>query len=211
MKSSLIIFLALSAIVFAEDKVMKSSDVIQVEVLQSYTLNFTYIHQAKHWALELWLPPLEKRIRYGLGPSFQAFEKGCLDLLIYGENQSEQIVKPFLLGLKCRLILDEEFIKSYSEWVFLFPKQKIACRQSSSKAYVLLKLTKNNFFGFECFATQYDFGGIYEDYFGPKIQRQFNKDFLIDFSLPFYSIKSKEFASLNYKTIFLKFGFEAKF
>lgn len=190
---------------------IKSADIIQVEAIQSHTLNFSYIHQAKHWVLELWLPPLEERIRYGLGPSCQTFEKCRADFLIYGESKSAQILKPFLFGLSFKLMLDDEIVKCYNETNFLFPAQKIACTQYSQENYVLIKLGKNSF-GFEWSATHHEFGkGIYENSFGLKLERQFNKNILLDLSLLSYGVKSEELPFPNYETILLKFSLESKF
>lgn len=216
MKGSLIIFLVLLttvATVLADDKIIQSvdNDIVQVEMIQSHTFNFNYIHQAKYWTSELWLPVSDRRIRYGLGPSFRIFEKTRINFLIYGESKSAQILDPFLGGLSVRLILDDEVMKFYNETNFLFPLQKSACSQYSQENYFLLNLSKNSI-GFEYFAAYYNFGaGIYENYIGPKFQRMFNKNFLLDLSLLFYEIKSNELVFINSKEILLKFVLKAKF
>lgn len=187
---------------------------VRVEANQSHTLNFQYNHLDKFWNLELWLPPSEKRIQYGLGPSLKVFERCRLDLQIMAESKSNDNYRPYLGGFDATITFDEpgEPIKFGNETRFLWPLRKPACSRASQENYCLLNLGQNSI-GFEIGMVEHTMASdtkIQESWVGPRFQRQFNKSLLFDIALVSYEVKS-QLVFLNYRDMMLKFALKAEF
>lgn len=213
MKKIFFLLIVLVITLFAND-LGKTKEIIRIETIQSYILNFEFHHLSKYWNLELQLPPFGEYINYGLGPSYTfPSQEERFDFLLSLESAARNDYKFTGYGLNFIFTIKDTFLESKSEIRIFQPLARIAVQRKDIKSNIFLNL-KSISIGFEDKIVYHKMDTafeIYESLFGGRIKKRLNQKLIFDIGVFSYNVQFKQRPAMNFETVLLKFAFEAEF